>query len=81
MKEAEQSKGTLVRTLTQVTAELSQHAVWVGSGNLSEACQNEHVTVLQGTLVHRLDENTTNTQFAHIFASKHCVLTVCGSIA
>ena len=43
-------------SLTQVTAELSQHAVWVGRGDLCEACQNEHVTVLQRALVHWLEK-------------------------
>lgn len=42
--------------LTQVTAEFSQHAIWVGSGHLGEACQNQNITVLQGALVHRLGE-------------------------
>ena len=41
---------------TKVAAEFSQHAVWVGGGHLSEACQNQNITVLQGALVHRLRE-------------------------
>lgn len=39
---------------TQVTAEFSQHAIWVGGGHLGEARQNQDITVLQGTLIHRL---------------------------
>lgn len=53
---------------TEVAAEFSQHAVWVGSGHLGEARQNQNVAVLQGALVHRLTEDTrryliTNTNF------------------
>ena len=39
---------------TQVAAELSQHAVWVGGGHLCEAGQDQDVAVLQRALVHRL---------------------------
>lgn len=39
---------------TQVTAEFSQHAIWVGSGHLGEAGQDENITVLQGALIHWL---------------------------
>lgn len=41
---------------TEVAAEFSQHAVWIGGWHLGEACQNQNITVLQGALVHRLRE-------------------------
>lgn len=41
---------------TEVAAEFSQHAVWVGSGHLGKASQDQNIAVLQGALVHRLRE-------------------------